>query len=252
MTRHRLHPLTFALFAAVLALLLAPAAFAQPIGDGGPACFGNADCPDTEYCESLSGRCGGPGKCAVRPDLCILVFDPVCGCDGQTYSNACFAAQAGVNVAHEGECGTLACSRDNQCPDDFFCLRAGGNCEAEGTCAVQPDFCPTVFDPVCGCDGQTYSNACFAAMAGVSVDFQGECPPDDCFDNADCGEGFFCNPAGNSCNGRGSCEPIPELCFQVFSPVCGCDGQIYANACFANAAGVAVANEGDECRGSLR
>ena len=36
--------------------------------------------------------------------------------------------------------------------------------------------CPAVFSPVCGADGQTYSNVCHADCKGAQVDCQGECP----------------------------------------------------------------------------
>ena len=50
------------------------------------------------------GRANVPGVCELRPRACIALFDPVCGCDGTTYSNACAAHAAGISVDHIGPC----------------------------------------------------------------------------------------------------------------------------------------------------
>ena len=63
------------------------------------------------------------------------------------------------------------------CEEDQFCDRAVGDCDGEGVCEPFPvgESCPAVFLPVCGCDGVTYGNSCWARMSGVSVDFRGPC-----------------------------------------------------------------------------
>lgn len=50
-----------------------------------------------------------------------------------------------------------------------------GAADAGGLCQYKPDFCTQVFKQVCGCDDKTYSNACVAANAGMSVVSDGAC-----------------------------------------------------------------------------
>jgi hypothetical protein len=46
----------------------------------------------------------GQTKYAIQPSVCAEIYAPVCGEDGKTYSNECFATLANVNVIHEGAC----------------------------------------------------------------------------------------------------------------------------------------------------
>ena len=66
----------------------------------GHACRQATDCSADEYCAfdpPLCSRGARPGTCQPRPRSCSSQKDPVCGCDGKLYDNACRASRAGVD-----------------------------------------------------------------------------------------------------------------------------------------------------------
>jgi len=153
------------------------------------------ECPQDEFCNYTEAQyCGekaSPGECATMPKVCTKEWAPVCGCDGRNFSNDCVAHSHGVAVRHRGlcqepsaattgtagaACGTASSAR---CATGLFCsypprMRCGET-NRPGMCKARPQACTANYDPVCGCDGQTYSNACSAAAAGVSVRKKGAC-----------------------------------------------------------------------------
>ena len=68
-----------------------------------PLCISKEDCGSGWYCRK--NACGDLlGVCQRRPQVCLEVYNPVCGCDGQIYPNACVAASNGVNTVGYGNC----------------------------------------------------------------------------------------------------------------------------------------------------
>jgi len=68
-----------------------------------------------------------------------------------------------------------------------------------------------------------------------------------CATNADCAVTEFCDSEGSaSCGDGGHCSlrGINVMCVSTCDPVCGCDGKVYDNECWAHKAGTSIAYVG--------
>ena len=96
-------PVEYRMHGAVSGLALAQAQQTKDSGSEG-RCSDNKDCMADFYCAKPVAHCQEAGECKKRPQICTHQYDPVCGCDANSYPNRCHAAAAGVNVDHKGAC----------------------------------------------------------------------------------------------------------------------------------------------------
>ncbi len=227
------------------------------------ACGGIAGIPCDDpaaFCKFPVGACccDFMGVCAPRPTGCPDVWDPVCGCDGMTYGNACEADMAGAAINHHGPCGGGACCLSTSAgvivcvitPREI-CTAEGGLYQGDGTtCPVDPSVaCGTPTGACCHPTPDNTANACSirteteCVAAGGAYKGNGtECPSDP---NLLCGE-----PLGACCSEvPGIPLPLP-FCSNTTREQCVLGGGLFegaATTCEVTEACCVVFGDQSEC-----
>lgn len=160
----------------------------------------------------------------IDPDaICFDIFQPVCGCDGMTYSNECYAVNfGGVTSWTDGECSTVS---PGDCPElnpelDFgMCAAVIGVALINSEC-IAISGCGTIAS-----DGVNYSEYFYEDLADCQACLQSDCINPDQID--------------------------PEaVCIEIYDPVCGCDDVTYDNECYAFFYGGVTSWTEGECPGA--
>ena len=167
-----------------------------------------------------SAQCIDPSLINLNA-ICPAIWAPVCGCDGNTYSNTCEATNyGGVTSWTDGECTGLTCLPIPIGVDFGLCDMALGIAMTDSGC-VSLSGCGYI-----GSDGIDYSLGFFTSTYACNA----SCVQDttvfiDCIDS--------------------TLIDLNAICPTIFLPVCGCDGNTYANACEAlNYGGVLTYTDG--------
>jgi hypothetical protein len=181
------------------------------------------------------------GDCAdqvadVESCICNRMYDPQCGSDGITYGNECMfkCAQKSnhdLKFSSVGECAEISnLPMDQEIPEvqnlpmDQEIPKLQNLPMDREIPEVQnfknPCMCTRDFEPVCGSDGNTYSNKCMLNCAKFETN-----PDLEMLSSGECVEVKSVSLDEELC-------PCPKL----FWPVCGSNGRTYANTCLLQCA----------------
>ncbi len=220
---------------------------AEALFIGGSLLWSDGDCEIVDDC--------------VNPDnidldfLCPTNYVPVCGCDGVTYQNSCYAEKFGGVASYVlGECYLATSCEDPNLDWLFDLLEEYPIVNQDGSmCYCQVDEYLYEGNFVY----RFYSNCNFMDAPDILYNCQGEVI---CYDNGEllpedqCPLTFIQEltegiPIWEQCNDA-CIDPnliTGEACDAVWEPVCGCNGITYGNECEALNWGGVLSWEPGEC-----
>lgn len=156
---------------------------------------------------------------------CFALYEPVCGCNNQTYSNECEAFfYGGVTTYGQGECTDSTCFGIPTYIDFGECAMPLGWAYTTNGC-VEMSGCSYF-----GQNGHDYSNLFFTSSY--------ECGSY-CINSVvlDCVDSTLINPE--------------IACPMIWDPVCGCNNVTYSNSCVATNTGGVTSWTAGECTTSV-
>jgi len=160
-------------------------------------------------CYNASAQDGCINPAQIDPNaICFQLWDPVCGCDNNTYSNECYAFYAGVTSWTPGECGSIVIEPCTDLGDvDFgpceMVLGVGvlnGTCQSISGCGPMVgnvDYSPALYDNMEACQ------ACLAIEAEPCTDLNG-------VDFGDCDLFMGMGVINGTCQGISGCGPVVD------------------------------------------
>lgn len=158
-----------------------------------------------------------------------------------------FAFCALVVAACAAACGTSSDDTDAQASDGSVDQTTTDAPKESAPSEASPGDASTDTTPEASQDA-TLDVTTLDALPDVLADVLADAPADvvsldagGCLTNADCQTTDYCERGNGVCAGAGTCTARPQNCFQLVSPVCGCNHMTYINSCYAHAAGETIA-----------